>query len=79
MPDIRPIALPDGSVIHSDPEIVSGTPVFVGTRVPVQHLIEHLEGGYTIDGFLEQFPTVRREQVYRFLEQATHAILGRVA
>lgn len=79
MPDIRPLALPDGSVVHSDPEIMSGTPVFVGTRVPVQTLIEHLDGGYTIDGFLEQFPTVRREQVTRFLDQATHALLERVA
>ncbi len=79
MPDIRPVALPDGSVVHSDPEIMSGTPVFVGTRVPVQTLLEHLDGGYTIDGFLEQFPTVRREQVKRFLEQATHALLDRVA
>jgi uncharacterized protein (DUF433 family) len=79
MPDIRPVALPDGSVVHSDPEIMSGTPVFVGTRVPVQTLIDHLDGGYTIDGFLEQFPTVRREQVTRFLDQATTALLGRVA
>ncbi|HEU4561252.1 MAG TPA: DUF433 domain-containing protein [Longimicrobium sp.] len=79
MPDIRPIALPDGSVVHSDPEIMSGTPVFVGTRVPVQTLIDHLDGGYTIDGFLEQFPTVRRVQVTRFLDQATHALLEKVA
>ena len=79
MPDIRPVALPNGSVVHSDPEIMSGTPVFVGTRVPVQTLIDHLDGGYTIDGFLEQFPTVRREQVTRFLDQATTALLGRVA
>jgi uncharacterized protein (DUF433 family) len=67
--DIRSVALPDGSVVHSDPEIVSGTPVFVGTRVPVQTLINHLESGYTIDGFLEQFPTVRREQVNRFIDK----------
>ena len=79
MPDIRPISLPDGSVVHSDPEIMGGTPVFVGTRVPVQTLIDHLEGGYTVDGFLEQFPTVRREQVTRFLEQATLALLDRIA
>ena len=45
MPDIRPTALPDGRVVHSDPEIMGGTPVFVGTRVPVQSLIDHLVGG----------------------------------
>jgi uncharacterized protein (DUF433 family) len=69
MIDPRPIALGDGSVIHSDPDIMSGTLVFVGTRVPVATLLEHLEGGYTIDGFLDQFPTVRREQVNRFLQR----------
>ncbi len=57
------MSLPDGSVIHSDPEILGGTPVFVGTRVPVQTLIEYLEGGYSVDEFLDNFPSVRREQV----------------
>ena len=75
----RPVALPDGSVVHSDPEILSGTPVFVGTRVPVQTLIEYLEGGYRLDEFLDNFPSVRREQVNAFLEQATQALLTRVA
>ena len=79
MTDVRPVALPDGSVIHSDPKIVSGTPIFVGTRVPVQTLVEYLEGGYTVDEFLDNFPTVRREQVHSFLEQATEALLSRVA
>ncbi len=79
MPDTRPITLPDGSVVHSDPEIVSGTPVFVGTRVPVQTLVDYLEGGYTVGEFLENFPSVRREQVPAFLEQATQALLSRVA
>jgi len=45
-----------------------GTPVFAGTRVAVQTFFDHLEAGYTIEGFLEQFPTVRREQVVRLLE-----------
>lgn len=72
MPNPRPIALADGSVIHSDPEIMSGTPVFVGTRVPAATLLEHLDSGYTIDGFLEQFPTVRRKQVERYLRQRNH-------
>jgi uncharacterized protein (DUF433 family) len=49
-------------VIHSDPEILSGMPVFVGTCVPVQLLFDYLEGGDTLDEFLKQFPTVRRER-----------------
>jgi uncharacterized protein (DUF433 family) len=69
MHDHRPTMLPDGNVVHSDPEIMGGTPVFVGTRVPVETLIEHLDSGYSVEGFLEQFPTVRREQVERYLEQ----------
>jgi uncharacterized protein (DUF433 family) len=57
-------------VIHSDPEILSGTPVFVGTRVPVQSLFDYLEGGDTLDEFLRQFPSVRREQAIAALELA---------
>jgi uncharacterized protein (DUF433 family) len=68
MVDRRPIALPDGSVVHSDPEILGGTPVFVGTRVPVQFLIDHIEAGVTVDEFLEDYPSVRRSQVLRFLQ-----------
>jgi uncharacterized protein (DUF433 family) len=62
-------------VVHSDPEIMSGTPVFVGTRVPMQALLDHLEEGDTIDSFLESFPTVTREQAVEFLEQAAHALV----
>ena len=58
------------SVVTSDPEILSGAPVFRGTRVPVQALIDCLEGGETIDDFLEGFPTVKREQVVAFLREA---------
>jgi uncharacterized protein (DUF433 family) len=79
MPDIRPVALPDGSVVHSDPEIMGGTPVFVGTRVPVQTLIDHIHGGATLDEFLDDFPSVRRSQAKLFLDQATRALLDRVA
>ena len=79
MVDVRPVALPDGAVVHSDPEIHSGTPVFVGTRVPVQTLIEYLEGGYTLDEFLDNFPSVRREQAVAFLDQAMRALLEKVA
>jgi len=70
-PDIRkPGAMNRSSVVHSDPEILGGTPVFVGTRVPVQALIDYLEGGESLDDFLEGFPSVRREQAISFLEQA---------
>ncbi len=65
--------------MHSDPEIMSGVPVFVGTRVPVQTLVDYLEGGYSVDEFLDSFPSVRREQANAFLEQATQALLARVA
>ena len=58
-------------IVTSSPDILSGTPVFAGTRVPVQALIDYLEGGETIDDFLTGFPTVRREQVIAFLEEAT--------
>lgn len=71
MSDERPISLPDGRVFHADPDILSGTPVFVGTRVPVRSLIEHLESGYSLDAYLASFPTVRREQAIAFMEEAT--------
>jgi uncharacterized protein (DUF433 family) len=58
------------SVIVTNPKILGGTPCFVGTRVPVKSLFDHLEGGYTIDYFLTQFPSVRREQVMAVLEQS---------
>lgn len=62
------------STVTSSPDILSGTPVFAGTRVPIQALIDYLEGGETIDDFLAGFPTVRREQVVAFLEEATARI-----
>ena len=68
MPDIRPTSLPDGSVVHSDPEIMGGTPVFVGTRVPLQNLIDYLEGDESVEDFLEAFPTVKREQAIAVIE-----------
>jgi len=57
------------SVITSNPSIMHGTPCFAGTRVAVQSLFDHLEGGYTVEGFLAEFPTVKREQVIGLLEQ----------
>jgi uncharacterized protein (DUF433 family) len=58
------------AVVHSDPEILGGTPVFVGTRVPVKSLYDHLEAGDTLDDFLESFPSVSREQAVAALELA---------
>lgn len=58
------------SVVHSDPDILGGTPVFVGTRVPVQALIDYIEGGHSLEGFLDDFPTVSRELAIAALEQA---------
>lgn len=66
------------TVVHSHPEIMSGTPVFVGTRVPVQALLDYLEEGDTIDSFLDSFPTVTREQAVSFLEQAGEMFLASV-
>jgi uncharacterized protein (DUF433 family) len=63
-------------VIHSDPDILSGTPVFVGTRVPAQSLFDYLEGGDTLDEFLRQFPSVRREQAIAALELARDSVLN---
>ena len=63
------------TVVHSDPEILSGTPVFVGTRVPVQSLFDYLEGGDTLDEFLRQFPSVQRDQAIAELELARDSVL----
>ena len=60
-----------------DPEIMSGAPCFAGTRVPIQNLMDYLEGGDSIDDFLEGFPTVSREQVISFLEEAKQSVLAR--
>jgi uncharacterized protein (DUF433 family) len=63
-------------VIHSDPDIMGGTPVFVGTRVPVKALIDYLEAGDSLDTFLDHFPTVRREQAVAALELANELLLS---
>jgi uncharacterized protein (DUF433 family) len=63
------------SVVSQDPEILGGEPVFVGTRVPVKSLFDHLEAGDSIEQFLEGFPSVKREQVIALLEEAReHAL-----
>jgi uncharacterized protein (DUF433 family) len=64
------------SIIHSDPEILGGTPVFVGTRVPVQSLFDYLEGGETLEEFLRQFPSVKREQAIAALDLARDSLLA---
>ena len=58
------------SVVHSDPNILGGTPVFVGTRVPVQALIDYIEGGHSLNAFLDDFPTVTRDMAIAALAQA---------
>jgi uncharacterized protein (DUF433 family) len=65
------------SVIMQDPEILSGQPVFRGTRVPFQALLDYLEGGDTLDEFLEQYPGVSREQAIAALEEAKALVLAR--
>lgn len=64
------------SVIHSDPDILSGTPVFRGTRVPFQALLDYLEGGHTLDEFLDDFPTVSRALAVEALEQARDRLVA---
>jgi uncharacterized protein (DUF433 family) len=58
------------NVIHIAPEILGGTPVFRGTRVPIQNLFDYLEGGETLDEFLDDFPSVSREQTLEVLQLA---------
>lgn len=65
-------------IISVDPEIMSGAPCFAGTRVPIQNLIDYLEGGASIEDFLEGFPSVSREQVIAFLEEAKDRVLAAV-
>ncbi len=65
-------------LIICSPDVMGGTPVFAGTRVPVQTLLDYLEGGETIDDFLEGFPTVSREQVIAFLEEAKDRMVAAV-
>lgn len=62
-------------IIHSDPETLGGTPVFVGTRVPVQALLDYLAEGASLDEFLDHFPTVTREQAIAALELAKEMLL----
>lgn len=65
-------------VITTNPNIMHGSPCFAGTRVEAQTFFDHIEGGYSVDEFLEQFPTVRREQVMRLI-RLLRADVGRTA
>ncbi|HYW12389.1 MAG TPA: DUF433 domain-containing protein [Longimicrobium sp.] len=65
------------SVIHTDPEILGGMPVFIGTRVPLKNLMDYLEGGHPLDDFLDDFPSVTREQAIAALEEAQDALSER--
>jgi len=65
------------NVITSDSRIMGGTPVFKGTRVPMQTLIDYLESGQSIEDFLEGFPTVSKKQVIAFLEEAKEQFLAK--
>jgi len=66
-------------IVHRDPEILGGTPVFVGTRVPVKSLYDHLEAGDSLDEFLESFPSVSRQQAVAALELAREMTEAHVA
>jgi len=72
---VKPTTQP---IIHTDPEILGGTAVFVGTRVPFQALIDYLEGGHPLSDFLEDFPSVTRDQAVAALELARDAVLARL-
>lgn len=67
----------DSSIISTSPEMMGGTPVFAGTRVPIQTLLDYLKAGDSIDDFLDGFPTVTREQVVGLLDEAGKQLIGR--
>jgi uncharacterized protein (DUF433 family) len=73
------VMLKDSLIISASPEIMGGPPVFTGTRVPVQTLLDYLKAGESIDDFLDGFPTVTREQVIALLEEAEKQLIGMVA
>lgn len=69
----------DNFIISVSPEVMGGTPVFAGTRVPIQTLLDYLKGGESIDDFLDGFPTVSREQVVALLEEAGKQLVSMAA
>ncbi len=66
----------DQIVVHSDPDTLGGTPVFVGTRVPLKALLDYLAGGHTLDDFLDDFPTVTRAQAVTVLERGLRLLVN---
>jgi uncharacterized protein (DUF433 family) len=66
-------------VIVSEPDVMSGTPCFRGTRVPFKNLIDYLEGGHSLGEFLRQFPTVTQEMAVQALEEAKESLFARIA
>ncbi len=62
-------------VVHRDPDILGGTPVFIGTRVPIKALLDYIAGGHTLDDFLDDFPTVTRAQAVAVLEQGIQLLV----
>lgn len=66
------------AIVAIDPEIMSGTPCFAGTRVPAQALLDYLEAGDSLDEFLEDFPTVTRKQAVAFIETAGKQLLDSI-
>jgi len=66
-------------IIHRDPDILGGVPVFVGTRVPLRNLIDYFDRGHGLDEFLDQFPTVTRAQAVAALEEAHDALVARAS
>jgi uncharacterized protein (DUF433 family) len=69
----------NSSVINTSPDILGGTPVFIGTRVPLQTLLDYLKAGESIDDFLEGFPTVTRKQVITYLEELEAQLINLAA
>ena len=74
-----PLDMDETSLIHTDPDILGGTPVFRGTRVPVKTLFEYLEDNYTLAEFVECFPSVTVDMAKRVLEQSASALLAGAA
>src|SRR5438067_757289 len=77
--DVRIVSMMAEHVIVSDPDVMSGTPCFRGTRVPFKNLIDYLEGGHSLGEFLRQFPTVTHEMAIQALEEAKDSLLSRIA
>jgi uncharacterized protein (DUF433 family) len=71
--------MPEERAIVIDPDVMSGTPCFRGTRVPFKNLIDYLEGGHSLGEFLRQFPTVTREIAVQSLEEAKDSLLAKIA